>query len=170
MGTALTACLISSSVFAQARATAIATSRSEFNELRAWDQRIDSLIRSRDLVVRESMRDTMLPERNHERLDQYVRGVRVVGGDVTRQSAPDGTVSLFGMIHEGVDVSTVPRLTSEEASEALRKAGAGTLRGEPELVILPLSDGYHLSYYGQVITAVDIVNVFVDAASGSSRI
>jgi len=168
MGTALTACLISSSVFAQARATAIATSRSEFNELRAWDQRIDSLIRSRDLVVRESMRDTMLPERNHERLDQYVRGVRVVGGDVTRQSAPDGTVSLFGMIHEGIDVSTVPRLTSEEASEALRKAGAGTLRGEPELVILPLSDGYHLSYYGQVITAVDIVNVFVDAASGSS--
>ena len=70
MGTALTACLISSSVFAQARATAIATSRSEFNELRAWDQRIDSLIRSRNLVVRESMRDTMLPERIHERLDQ----------------------------------------------------------------------------------------------------
>ena len=99
---------------------------------------------------------------------KYVRGVRVVGGDVTRQSASDGTVSLFGMIHEGVDVSTVPRLTSEEASEALRKAGAGTLRGDPELVILPLSDGYHLSYYGQVITAVDIVNVFVDAASGSS--
>jgi hypothetical protein len=73
MGAALTACLISSSVFAQARATAIATSRSDFNELRAWDQRIDSLIRSRDLVVRESMRDTMLPERSHERLDQYSR-------------------------------------------------------------------------------------------------
>jgi hypothetical protein len=27
----------------------------------------------------------------HERLDQYHRGVRIVGGDVTRQT-PDGTV------------------------------------------------------------------------------
>jgi thermolysin len=168
MGAALTACLIASSAFAQARATAVATSRSEFNELRAWDQRIDSLIRSRDLVVRESMRDSMLPERTHERFDQYVRGVRVVGGDVTRQSAPDGTVSLFGMIHEGVDLSITPQLTSAEARAALGTAGAGTPRGDPELVILPLSDGYHLSYYSQVMTPIEIINVYVDAASGAA--
>jgi Zn-dependent metalloprotease len=33
-------------------------------------------------------------------------------------------------------------------------------------VVLPLSDGYHLAYFGQAATDVEIVNVFVDASSG----
>src|SRR5262249_44711993 len=37
---------------------------------------------------------------------------------------------------------------------------------DAELVVLPLSDGYHLAYYGQATTGAEIFHVFVDAQSG----
>jgi Zn-dependent metalloprotease len=44
--------------------------------------------------------------------------------------------------------------------------------GEPfgadaELVVLPLSDGYHLAYVGQATAGLEILNVFVDAQTGA---
>jgi thermolysin len=151
---------------AQGRPLALAATRTS-GELRAVDQQIDQMIRSRDLRVREEMRDAMLPGRRHERLDQYHHGVRIVGGDLTRQIAPDGTVSVFGMFHQGLDLNTTARLSAEGAQSAIVKAAGGEpFGGEAELVVLPLSDGYHLAYYGQTFDGLEIVHVFVDANSG----
>lgn len=112
-------------------------------------------------------RDSLLPDRIHERLDQYVRGVRIVGGDLTRQSASDGTISVFGTLHTDLALDLVPRLTSDDARAAIVRAASGEPSGpSPELVVLPLSDGYHLAYSGQAFTGVELMNVYVDAQSG----
>lgn len=152
---------------AQGRPTSVAATRAGVTELRAWDQQIDAMIRSRDLRVRLVERDTLMPDRQHERLDQYVRGVRVFGGDLTRQTSGDGTVSVFGVVHAGIDVRVTPRLGIEDARRAIAAAANGQiLGGDPELLILPMSDGYHLAYFGQAAAPLEIVNVFVDANTG----
>src|SRR5262249_18718786 len=98
----------------------------------------------------------------------YHRGVRVVGGDFTRQLASDGTVSVFGTMHVGIDVDTTPRLTAEQGQAAIAAAVNGQARGgAPELVVLPLNDGYHLAYFGQATTDLEVLNVYVDASSGA---
>jgi bacillolysin len=153
---------------AQARPQMVTVSGASPNELRAWDQQIDQMVRSRDLRVRLVERDTLLPGRQHERLDQYYRGVRIAGGDVTRQlGVGGGTVSIFGLLHTGIDLDTAPRLSADGARQAIAAAAGGELFGaDPELVVLPLSDGYHLAYAGQATADVEIVNVYVDANSG----
>jgi thermolysin len=152
--------------YAQGRSTTLAVSRS-VGDLRSADQAIDSMIRDRSLVVREVQRDTQLPDRVHERLDQYVRGIRIVGGDLTRQTAPDGTVSIYGTLHTNLTLSLTPAITADAAATAIAKVVDGERHGpSPELVVLPLSDGYHLAFGGQAIAAGQIFNVFVDAGTG----
>lgn len=160
--------LIPSIARAQARPNAIAATAASPGELRAWDQQVDQMIRSRDLRVRAVERDAFVSGRSHERLDQYYRGVRIEGGDLTRQTADTGTVSMFGTLHTGIDLDVNPRLSQVEARDAIGRASGGEGSGsDAELVILPMSDGYHLSYFGQAFTGVEIVNVFVDANSGA---
>ena len=152
---------------AQSRPTALAATRADA-DLRVWDQQIDAMMRARTLRVRETMRDSFIADRRHERLDQYVRGVRIVGGELTRQTASDGTISLFGTIHQDVPIDTTPLLDSAGASRAIAGAVSGeALTADPELVVLPLSDGYHLAYFGQASTGQDLLNVFVDANTGA---
>jgi hypothetical protein len=52
---------------------------------RAWTSRVDGMLRSGDLRIRQTREDTLLPGRTHERANQYHRGVRVFGGDIARQ-------------------------------------------------------------------------------------
>jgi Zn-dependent metalloprotease len=152
----------------QNRPTAVAATATTPGELRAWDQRVDQMIRSRDLRVRELTADALVPGRRHERLDQFVGGVRIVGGDLTRQTADDGTVSVLGMLHPNVDVELTPALSREDARAAIDRAVSGEAFGDaPELVVLPLSDGDHLAYYGQAIDGHETVHVYVDAKSGA---
>jgi thermolysin len=152
---------------AQSRAASVAATRENLSDLRLWDQQIDSMVRSGNLRVRETMRDTALAERRHERLDQYVRGVRIVGGELTRQTANDGTISLFGTVHQNLSVETTPQLDVNAGGQAIAAAVSGEIVGSsPELVVLPLSDGYHLAYFAQARTADDLLNVYVDASTG----
>ncbi|MFI5179381.1 MAG: M4 family metallopeptidase, partial [Vicinamibacterales bacterium] len=152
---------------AQAHPTTIAVTRETSADLRAFDQIVDAMIRDHSLAVRDVQRDALLPDRTHERFDQYLRGVRIVGGDLTRQSAPDGTVSVFGTLHTDLTLDLTPTLTPDEARAAMARAEGGDAIGpDPELVILPLSDGYHLAYAGQAIAGVELMNVFIDAQSG----
>src|SRR5262249_44965328 len=124
--------------------------------------------RGRDLRVRQSAADPFIANRTHQRLDQYHRGVRIVGGEVTRQLAADGTVSVFGTLHVDLDLDTTPRLSAEQARAAVASAVGGQPRdGTPELVVLPQSDGYHLAYFGQAATDAELWNVYVDAGSGA---
>jgi len=160
--------LLPAAASAQGRPTALAVSRADVDALRAVDAQIDASIRSGTLRLRAIERDAMLPERQAERLDQYIRGVRVAGGDLTRQSGPDGTVSVFGLLHTDVDIDVTPALSTEGARAAISSGVAGEPFGDtPELVVLPLSDGYHLAYLGQAIAGLEIVNVYVDAATGA---
>jgi len=164
---ALLCMLVSSSALAQGHATALSATAASPAELRAWDQQVDSMVRSGELRVRETASDPLLAGRRHERLDQYIRGVRIFGGDLTRQTESNLTVSLFGMLHSGIDLDTTPRLPADAARNAIAGAGGGAAIGDPELVVLPLSDGYHLAYYGRVAAPLDQVSVFVDANSGA---
>jgi len=152
---------------AQGRPTSVAATRANSGDLRAVDQLVDQMIRSRALVLTEIQRDPLLPDRQHQRLAQYLRGVRIIGGDLTRQIAPDGTVSVFGMLHGDVDLDVTPALSVERAREAIGRAVSGDAFGaDPELVVLPMSDGYHLAFFGQATAGVEIVDVFVNATSG----
>src|SRR5262245_27766982 len=155
-------CATAASVRAQGRPMALASTRATTSELRVWDRQIDLMVRSGEVRVREVVRDAMLPERRHERLEQYVRGVRIFGAEVTRQLAADGAVSVFGLLHDQVQIDTNPRLSAAEGRRAIETAAAGEALGDAELVVLPLSDGYHLAYYGQATTGAEILHVFVD--------
>src|SRR5215510_14085922 len=132
--------------YAQGRPVALTSTRATTDELRAWDRQLDSMLRTGDVRVREVVRDAMLPDRRHERIAQYVHGVRIVGAEVTRQTAPDGVVSVLGLLH-GVDLNTNPGLSIAEGRRAVEARAAGDAFDDPELVVLPLSDGYHLAYY-----------------------
>jgi Zn-dependent metalloprotease len=75
---------------------------------------------------------------------------------------------MFGVIHAGLDVSATPTLSIDEARSAINRAVDGqSFGGDLELVVLPLSDGYHLAYFGKATTGLEIMNVFVDADSGA---
>jgi Zn-dependent metalloprotease len=115
-----------------------------------------------------SDRDPLVADRQHERFDQFYRGIRIVGGDLTRQTAPDGTVSLFGTIHSAISIDTAPAYAIADAAQRIAEAAGGVLVGsDPELVILPLSDGYHLAYIGDAFTDTEGVHVVLDAKSGA---
>jgi bacillolysin len=167
LGVATLLSLMAATASAQGRPTAFAVTRASAAELRALDQVVDAMVRDHALVVRDVQRDPLLPDRVHERLDQYLSGVRIVGGDLTRQNAPDGTVSIFGAMHTDLTLDLTPRLSSGDARAAIANAAGGDATGPlPELVILPQSDGYHLAYRGQAIVGLEMMNVFIDANTG----
>jgi bacillolysin len=169
MAIAAFAALAPAAASAQGRPTALAATRADVSALRAADDLVDGLVRSRTLRIRAGESDPLVAGRRHERFDQFHRGVRIVGGDVTRQSGSDGTVSVFGILHSGLDIAVDPALSAERARDAIASAVSGRWFGgdDPELVVLPLPDGYHLAYAGQAIAGVEILTVYVDANSGS---
>ncbi|MBI1874011.1 MAG: M4 family metallopeptidase [Acidobacteria bacterium] len=138
------------------------------NDWPIWNARIDAMERAGELRVRSQTADDLAPDRRHERLDQYYRGVRVFGGDLTRQLAGDLAVSAFGTIYDGIDLDPTPALTAEEAA-ALVNASSGDAdrrRAPPELLVLPSRGTYALVYRDRVRTGMDVIVYFVDARSG----
>src|SRR5688500_2569555 len=139
-------------------------------DLRTWDSQMDRMIRSRELEVRRDREDTLMPGRRHTRYTQTVKGVPVYGADIVRQTDEKGlTVSIFGTLHEGVDIPTTPAFGSDRV-RAMLEARTGVALGperEPLLAILPLEDGgYTLVYLARVATPEDLTLYFVDAQSG----
>jgi bacillolysin len=142
--------------------------------LREWDSRTDAMLRRGDLRMRTVRDDTQIPGRVTERADQYYRGVRIHGADISRQLDAHGIVlSVFGNLYGGIAVSPDPELTPDAVRErviALADLEQGP-RNEPELVVLPLGDtgapAYHLAWRMRAVTAqVDIVQYFLDARTG----
>lgn len=137
-------------------------------DLREWDRRIDALRRGGELRVRATRPDTLLPGRIHERLDQYYRGIRVVGGDVSRQSRGGSTESAFGRVYEGIDLDTTPRLDDEAARVAIEGIAGGPSADRPELVVLPRdSGGFDLAWRLRVVRRRDARQYFIDAGTGA---
>ncbi len=139
--------------------------------LREADQRIDSLARAGQLRVRCVVEDTLIAGREHERLDQYHRGVRIWGGDVTRQLRASGEiVSAFGTLYGDIDVETSPGIDAEAARAVVsRETAGGAVAAQPELVILPRErEAFRLAWRIRAMPAdrLDVREYFVDAASG----
>jgi thermolysin len=138
--------------------------------LRAWDSRVNSLLREGDLVLRRVDTDTMIEGRQHERLDQVYQGVRVWGGELVRQIDNGQTVSVFGRLYDGIDMDVEPKLTAADAAVVVAGLTGVTLTAErqPQLVILPRDEGgYALTYQARVVTDADVRVYFVDAKTGA---
>ncbi len=91
--------------------------------LRVWDQYVTAMERDGSLSRVEIAADANVAGRTHERLSQRHRGVRVFGGDLTRQRNGFGqTVSLFGAVYDQIDVNPAPRLTRTTARDAITAA------------------------------------------------
>ncbi|MYN67816.1 MAG: M4 family metallopeptidase [Acidobacteria bacterium] len=138
----------------------------DLDTLRQWDKRVDGLMRTGDLIRVSRMNDPSVEGRTHEYLAQHYEGVPVHGGGVSRQLDGAGvTVSLFGTLHQGIDVVATPGLSESEVAVLLeRMLGAGLVAGEPSLGVLPLPDGsYALAYR---VAMSDGFVYFVDAGDG----
>jgi thermolysin len=151
---------------ATARVTVAASSLAE---LRPWDAAVTQMARSGDLRLRTVSDDTLLAGRSHERFDQFYKGVRVFGADVTRQM--DGTlpVSVFGQIYPTLNIDTTPGISAEAATDHLKQLGPPDLVIDqgPELVILPIdAGGDALAYRFLVKTPTDRIVYCLDAQSG----
>ena len=155
---------------AQPRQAAIAAGSPQ--ALRQYDALAQSMLRSGELRVRQTREDTLLPGRTIERADQYHRGVRVFGGDISRQIDGQGVVlSMFGNLYGDIAISPDPKL--DAAAARTRVNGLAAVEQapgiEPELVILPIDDGavFRLAWRMRAVTdRADIVQFFVDAQSG----
>jgi bacillolysin len=139
--------------------------------LRDWDTRTQSMLRSGELRMRQVREDTLLPGHSIERADQYYRGVRVHGADISRQLDGRGMVqSVFGNVYDGIDISPDPGLAPDEVRARIAELAGAAQDGaaDPELVVLPRDEGrFRLAWRMRAVTAqVDIVQYFLDAASG----
>ena len=136
-------------------------------ELQQWDAEIDAMVRIDDLVEMSLLEDERLPGREHQYVAQFFQGVPVFGGGVSRQLDRGVTVSLFGTLHQGLDIDTTPVLTAAEAGARLEAQTGATLEygPPPELGILPLPDrSYALAYRAEMS---DHRIYFTDAAEGT---
>jgi thermolysin len=138
-------------------------------DLRQWDQRVDSMMRSRELRIRQRRDDLVLEGRNHERAEQFHEGVRVFGGDVTRQLSNGQVVSMFGTVYEGISLDPSPGVSESRALDVMREVAGGIPdpNDRPELTILPLDSGeFRLTWRIRAAVGADIRQYFVDAQSG----
>ena len=148
--------------------------RTETNvERRAWTSRVESMLRSGELRLRQTRDDSMVADRTHERADQYYRGVRVFGGDIARQLRGGATESIFGTLYEGIDLDPSPTIDDRRAREILgaRLGQALEDRVVPELVVLPLdAGGYALTWRFRIVLRADTRQYFIDARTGATRL
>ncbi len=148
-----------------------AIAATDVDSIRTWDARLDRLIREGVLAVDTRVEDTLLPGRTHERLQQYVDGIPVLGGDLTRQTDHGVTTSLFGTLHLEIVIETTPTIAGESARDvaAARAGSRAAATAPPRLVIVPQGDGrYALAWQVTARTSTDIRVCLVDAQTGAT--
>ncbi|HUG53173.1 MAG TPA: M4 family metallopeptidase [Vicinamibacteria bacterium] len=137
--------------------------------LRAWDARVEEMLREGRLSPGRIRADTLLPGHEHVRHLQTHGGVRVFGGDLVRQLVADRTVSVFGTLYDGIDVDPVPSLDADRALDIVERLSGQPLGpGPPELLVLPREDGSFALVYSRAVFAEDGRTVYaVDAHTGA---
>ena len=139
----------------------------DLDALRQWDTTVDGMARTGDLVAVSRLADPSIEGHTHEYLAQYFAGIPVFGGGVSRQLDTAGvTVSLFGTLHQGVDVGIAPTLSGTEVAALLEDMHGGEILagGQPSLGILPLPDNsYALAW---LVAMSDGYFYFADAEDG----
>ena len=137
-------------------------------EAAAWTSRVDALISSGDLERRQLRVDTLLPGRQHERLTQKIDGVPIFGAEIVRQFRGGEVVSVYGSLHENVEVATSPGLSAAEA-QAIGEHETGVVLGPsraPRLVVLPVDGSYVLTYELRTLTGSGVELLHIDASTG----
>jgi thermolysin len=141
-------------------------------QLREWDQRVDSMMRTGGLRIRQRHEDRAIEGRSHERADQFHRGVRVVGGDIARQLQDGQVVSVFGTVYESIAIDVTPAIEESRAIAIVEaRSGATPAPAErPELTILPdevPGGAYRLAWRIRAAVKSSIRQYFVDARTGT---
>jgi len=135
----------------------------------SWDTRLARMVRTGALKVRDQ-KPTPGATTRDEWLVQLHRGVPVVGAEVWRRVDGTALASAEGVIYEKIAIDPVPKLTRDEARDAviaLRPGSAGPSR-RPELMVLPTSDGkYVLVYRMRVYDGTTLTTCFLDASTGA---
>jgi bacillolysin len=150
------------------QAARISIAPQSIGELRESTPRIDGMRRAGELRLRMTREDQLVRGRTHERLDQYYRGVRVIGADVAVQLRGGQIVSMFGNVYEDIDIDSAPTLGSDRAREIVTALTGVELGREPELVVLPDAGGpYVLTWRVRAATGTDVREYFVDAHTGA---
>ena len=135
--------------------------------LRRWDATVYGMERTGELLVMSRRSDASLESRTHEYLAQYHAGIPVHGGGVSRQLDGSGvTVSLFGALHQGIDVDTTPALSGAEVAALLEVMHGGKFVADrqPPLSILQRLDGSYVLAYQVAMS--DGYFYFAGAANG----
>jgi len=155
---------------AAGEADALRISATDAASVREWDARVERWTDTGELRRLRVTPDTLLPNRVHERLQQFHEGVPVFGASVRRQLEGPLTVSLFGTVFTSIDVPVTPALSPGEARDVVQQiAGdAAVVQGMPSLIVFPGGpDAYTLCYRATVVSAQDEMEYFIDARSGA---
>jgi thermolysin len=144
---------------------------SSIAQLREWDQRVDSMMRTGGLRITRQHDDLVLEGRRHQRADQYHQGVRVIGGDIARQLQSGQVVSVFGTVYEGIAIDANPTLDESRALAIVRARSGAVPRPDdrPELTILPddTTGRYALAWRIRAVEGSRIRQYFIDARTGA---
>ena len=97
--------------------------------------------RDGDLVLSRTRADTVLPGHVHERYQQYVNGIRVVGGEITRQSAGGVTTSIFGELQQVSGVADRPDLSEDAARDRFRALSPRQMPDDRPIELVILHEG-----------------------------
>ena len=142
----------------------------EAASLRAWDARIEAMLRDGRLAAGRVRADSLLPGHEHVRYLQTHGGVRVEGGDLVRQVVGGTTVSVFGGLYDGIEVDPVPDVDASRAVAIVERLSGQPLGPlvPPELLVLPREDGSFVLAWSLAVFAEDGRTVYaVDAHTGA---
>jgi thermolysin len=131
------------------------------------DNTVARMLRADELRIRTRRTDTLVAGRSLEWLSQYYQGVRVWGGEITRQVDTAGTaISVFGTVYAGITIEPDPAVTQDEAKAIIEHEGGAELHDSrsPELVVLPMDDGtFRLTWVAEVMSQFGKERIFIDA-------
>lgn len=141
-------------------------------ELRQVVDEVRRMERDGAMRVASSSDDLLLPGHNHERLQQYHLGLKVVGGAVVRQTANGVVTSILGQVYRPTTDTATPALTADVITTRLKATGVSLL-AQPVLAFLGLDDGTMALVYEAHVrgkTIIDARTVYLDAATGAERL
>ena len=168
---AIGAMLVFTSATAQNQAnvaplTIAATATADLNQA---SRVVGEMLRSGTLRVVETVDDPLMPGHVHQRLAQFHRGVRVLGGGVSFQSRNGMGHSLFGQVYPDISIEVEPSLSVADAGAIVTPtADRGTVLSPPELIVRADQggDAHRLVYQVHTFGMNGLVVTEVDALTG----
>jgi len=163
----IAAVLVSTAVYTQpARGRRVSVAATSPAVVSAWNDVLAQMERAGDLRTTCVEDDLQVPGRRFERLQQSYKGVPIWGADIVRETDGASVRSVFGKLHNDLDLNTVPGITGDQAKSVIAEVfGLTDTSGtEPVLVVLPTDDGrYALAWQASYFTGTALPVVFVNA-------